>query len=512
MTDDELVQVIEYMVSLTARFDIPDLFDWASEKFYIVETKRPIVLQPVQVAVLTEFFRQDPMTGKFIYSTALYSTIKKSGKTTIAALAMQWATECWGDYGEIYHMGNKLGQAKERGFKIVRRAVELSPYVDDWEITATRLTHRPTHSFIAALPVSAAGEAGANSRFTGWTELHGYTHEEEERMWSEMQPVPTQPLSYRFVESYAGYDGESTILQNQWHKAKPPEDPERYRIHDEYPIYANPDDGWVAYIDQGVEARRMPWQTPDYYRKAEREELPHEFKRIHLNEWVTSRAALINVALWDRLEGTIVLDEPARTDVVLAADASVSGDCTALAVVAYVPAGGEDEQDQVRVIKTFIWEPDGEKLDYHETLKPAIEECFATYRVIGVAYDEYQLHDFMTQMSKSPDYAQYARGEDERKAFWYAFPQGSERLKSDTALLKRIQSERLVHDGDPRVRQHVQNADAKASGTKAIRIVKRGTTTPVDAIVAISMGAWRAHYLYNNAPDPVGYGFGHAIY
>lgn len=494
--------------------DVPDIVDWAEANFYIIETKRPIQLEPVQKAVLREFFRRDPETGRFIYRTGLYSTIKKSGKTTVAALVMQWATETWGDYGEIYHMGNKLKQAQQRAFKIAKRSIELSPNENDWEINATTLTHKPTQSVIAALPVNAAGEAGSNNRLVTVTEAHGYIYEESERMWTEMQPVPTQPLSFRFVESYAGYEGESNLLKTLWDRALE----KGLRIHEDYPIYAIPDEGFIAYIDTGVEARRLPWQTADYYRQAEAEELPHEFQRLHLNQWVTSQIALVNIALWDRLEIDNRLQmmkslsmygegfreglSPSGIDVVIGVDASVSGDCTALSVVAYLPdaVGARRDvpdlpSDTIIELETYIWQPpkDG-KIDYAETLKPALDDIDRRYRVLGVAYDEYQMHNFMTEYQKT---SQHRYKED----FFYPFPQGAERVRADTALLNRIRHEQILHSGNATVRQHIQNADGKAVGESAIRIVKRDNTRHIDAVVALSMAAWRMYHLFTSTPQ-----------
>ena len=476
---EQLSNKIQDITTADAIPDPGDIADWAEDNFYIIESKRPIVLHDVQKSVLREFFRRGE-DGRFIYRTGLYSTIKKSGKTTVAALCLQWAAEAWGDYGEVFHMGNKREQAQKRAFKIVKRSIEMSHNKLDWDIASLTLTHKPTKSIIQALPVNAAGEAGGNQRFTAWTEAHGYVYEEIERMWAELQPVPTQPLSFRLIESYAGYEGESNLLKSIWDRALE----KGQRIHDEYPIYAIPEEGLIAYIDTGVRARRMPWQTPDYYVQREAEELPHEFRRIHLNMWITSQDALVNIALWDRLMTEDKPALPGRTDVVIAVDASVSGDCTALAIVTY------DAINDITIeLETHIFEPPkGGKIDYDDTLKPIMNYAFEYYNVIGVAYDEYQMHNFMSEYKKQTEYRH-------RKSFFYAFPQTQERLKSDTDLLRRIRQGQLLHSGNQTVRQHIKNADGKASGDKAIRIVKRHPKKKIDAIVAISMASWRIYCL-----------------
>lgn len=468
---DDIDDLIDYGLADAPPRDripiLPDICDWAEEHFYVVETKRPIVLQPIQKVVLREFFRQRE-DGRFVYRTGLYSTIKKSGKTTIAAVAMLWAAECWGEYLELFHLGNKLGQAQDRAFKIAKHAIELSPRRKDWVITATKMIHLPTHNFIQALPVNAAGEAGSNQCFTAFTELHGYVNEEDERFYSEMQPVPTQPLSFRFLESYAGYEGESNLLKMVWDAAL-----EGQRVHDEYPIYAA-EGGLIGYIDTGVEARRMPWQTPEYYVSAEKEELPHEYRRIHLNEWAGGQARLFNIALWDRLKG--IDNIPIADDFIVAVDAAVSGDCMAAVVTGY-----NWEKQIVVEVETMIWPPPaGGVLDYDETIVPYLKELFRRRRIREVAYDPHQLHATMTTLSKLY-----------KPTPFYSFDQKGERLDADTALLTRVQQGKLAHTGNQELHEHIENADSKPSGEKAIRIVKRHAKKPIDGAVAMSMSAHR---------------------
>lgn len=454
---------------------LPDIVEWAAKRFYVEETGRPITLEPVQQAVLQLFFeRRD--NGRFKWQTGLYSTIKKSGKTTIAALVQQWACETWGRYKQIYHLGNKLEQAKERAFEITRKSIELSPFAHEWDVMATRLTYLPTKSFIKPLPVNAKGEAGANQCLTTWTEFHGYTYEEEERFFDEMQPVPTQWLSFRFVESYAGYEGESNLLQTLWDRALA----EGVQLHPDYPIYGHEESGLIAYIDTGVEARRMPWQQGEegarYYTQQEASERPINFRRLHLNQWVSSQNAFVPMELWD---GLAIAPEERQTllrlPVVIGVDAAVSSDSTAaVAVTMY--------QDKVIELETRIFLPpkDG-KMDYEKTLKPTLQSMFQRYGVVCVAYDMHQLHDFMTQLSKTYTTIPF-----------YAFGQGPERLKADTELLYRINQRRLRHSGNAELRQHIQNADAKEElSGEAIRIVKRAASKKIDGAVALSMGAYQ---------------------
>lgn len=464
---------------LSVKQNIPDVAEWAEEYFFLPETKRPIKLAKHQKEILRLFSQRDE-NGRFKYTTVLYSTIKKSGKTTISGLYARWAAECWGDFQEVYNLGNKFKQAKQRAFKTIQMSLFSAPLAvrKQWDLQATIMTHT-SGSIIEALPISAAGEAGGNQSLTVWTELWGFQYPEALLMYDELKPVPTRDLSQRFIDTYAGFKGVSTLLEGIWQTGLQGE-----RLHDELPIYGNDAASLCAYIDTGVEARRMAWQIGEagakYYAEQALTEDPINFRRHHLNEWAESQEQLIALPLWDRLEDDIQIHDPSKTDVVIGIDASVSGDCTALVAVTV-------DGQQVIELETHVWQPPTNgKIDYSQTIEPQLAAAIGRYRVVAVAYDPYQLHDLMTRWSKDHPHIEF-----------YPFPQTGERLQADTALVGRVNQGTLTHTGNSVLRQHVQNADGKPSGDKAIRIVKRENNKPVDAVVALSMAAWKASELFN---------------
>jgi phage terminase large subunit-like protein len=300
-------------------------------------------------------------------------------------------------------------------------------------------------------------------------------------MWDELKPVPTNPLSQRFVDTYAGFEGESELLWRYWDMALKGE-----RLHDELPIYGVPGAGLIAYIDTGPEARRMPWQTPDYYEQQEASEPPQNFNRHHNNWWTTSTSNLINIALWDSLE----LDEPleGKQRLVVTLDAAVSGDCCAITGAAML---GEMPVE----VETHIFEPPmGGKMDYAETLRPCLDDINARHYIVAIRYDPYQLHDFITQLKKVPEYA----GMDIEE-----FSQQGLRLKADSDLVTRIRQGNMRHSGNPELKQHLQNANGKTSG-EGLRIVKKSETKKIDGAVTLSMAIWSAVELLGRlVGDPI---------
>jgi len=236
------------------------------------------------------------------------------------------------------------------------------------------------------------------------------------------------------------------------------------------------------YWDEGEIARRMPWQRGErgqrYYAHQESELVPHQFRRLHRNEWSSGESEFVPLAWWDACRDPMPLQPGDMTPLVVAVDASVSGDCTALVAVSRHP------QHPEHVVERYsrVWTPAeqaGGVMDYAASLSPELDRLLAQNNVVQVAYDSYQLHDWVTQRRKTTT------------AWYREFSQGGDRLEADKALYDIIRDRRLHHTGSEQLRQHVQNANSKteANQDSKLRIVKKGATRRIDAVVALSMAA-----------------------
>jgi hypothetical protein len=118
-------------------------------------------------------------------------------------------------------------------------------------------------------------------------------------LWEELTPVPTRRNSIRFLDTYAGFEGESEVLEGLYktvvdrdeHPAGQGE-----RIHPTLPIFANYEARIVAYWDHEP---RMPWQTPSYYAAQKKSLRPNAYLRLHENRWTTGGSTFITPELWD---------------------------------------------------------------------------------------------------------------------------------------------------------------------------------------------------------------------
>jgi phage terminase large subunit-like protein len=120
-----------------------------------------------------------------------------------------------GLYGEGYCCANDYEQAQGRLFQAIARIIEKSPLLKgSAKIGSDRIEFTSTSSTITALASHYASAAGANPNFITFDELWAYSSTAAERMWDEIIPVPTKAVSARWTATYAGFTGESTLLES----------------------------------------------------------------------------------------------------------------------------------------------------------------------------------------------------------------------------------------------------------------------------------------------------------
>jgi hypothetical protein len=150
-----------------------------------------------------------------LYPELVFGAIKKSGKTTLAAIIMLTMILLYGGrFAEGYCVANDLEQAQSRVFAIIRRIIEASPLLREiTKLTADKVIFPALDATIIAIASDAASAAGANPTIVCFDELWGVRLERARRLWDEMVPSPARKISARLVVSYAGFTGESVLLE-----------------------------------------------------------------------------------------------------------------------------------------------------------------------------------------------------------------------------------------------------------------------------------------------------------
>jgi phage terminase large subunit-like protein len=222
---------------------------------------------------------------------------------------------------------------------------------------------------------------------------------------------------------------------------------------------------------------RMPWHTQDYYQQEESVLMPNEFRRIHQNQWVTSEDIFVPLEWWDACKGEKP-DEHHNEGWVIALDAGVSDDTFAIVGMTRHPT----DTDRSIVRYSRRWKPPKngkiELMGTEDNPGPEMElqRLFQSHNIIQVAYDPFQLEFFASRMSA-------------KHSVWFrAFSQAKERLVADNTLRKMIQEKRIIHGGEPDLREHIGNANSEIDPEeRKIRIVKRSELLKIDLAVALSM-------------------------
>lgn len=451
--------------------DLPDPVDWIEANFYIPETNAPIQLVPYQRAVLREGLRRE--NDLFVYSFILWSDIKKSAKSTIAgaiSLYLAWHQP----WETVRVVANDLKQADSRTFFYIERAIKMNPAMRDLCKVNNYHIDLPNNTTIDAIPVDPKGEAGGGDLVTTFTEMWAMKSKAAQTLWTETTLSPLKfGKSIRVGESYAGYKGDSPILeplyetgvkQGQRIDLSYTDDRDGYQDLTGLEVYRN---GRMLALWNTVP--RCPWQTEEYYRQEADVLLPSEMLRIHSNQWAASQETFVPLQWWDACLQPIL--DLARRGVVMGVDAADKEDCFALVIVSRENV----DNVAVRYVKIF-YPPPGGQINFEE-VEQEIERLYTQFHIVEVAYDRTQLVSMSQRLGKNVK--------------WREFSQATPRLVADKRLYDMIRDRHVLHSGEADLKMHITNAERKAEDGK-LRIVKGSDKSKkIDAAVALSMATDR---------------------
>lgn len=446
-----------------------DIVTWA-EHFIILPSGEPIHFEDHQKRILKHVFTFDE-EGRLPYSVIVYSCPKKSGKTTVNAILLAyWAYNVEAP-NEIITVANKRDQAVARGYKELRGFIERNPVLNTEAKIGLNQIRLKNGTTVLAIPNDFAGEAGSNHGLTSWDELWGFTTERDRRLYEELTPVPTRKNSVRFVSTYAGFEGESALLEDLYHQVFNPDgtvkDGIRRPLGGGLPAYAK--DDLFMYWDN---VPQMPWQTPEYY-KAQRKQLRlNTYLRLHENRWVSSESGLFDMDKWDKC-----VDQNHRPPLpnknihlFIGVDASVKKDRSA--VVSVYKDGGK-----LRLGPKRFWQPTAsDPMDLEETMEAYLLDLHRGYSLVSVRYDPFQFHRSAVTLAK-------------KGLPTVEYPQTASNLTEiGQNLYDLVEYGNLVLYPCKDMRYEATCAVAKETG-RGLRIVKEKSTQKIDQIVSLAMAS-----------------------
>ena len=246
------------------------------------------MLLDAERAFLEHAFKLDA-DGRLLYPEQIYSCPKKSGKTTFGAICTLTMLLLFGGaYPEATCCANDQEQAQGRVFTMIRRIIECSPLLCDLaKITESKITFPELNATITAIPSNFAGAAGGNQNIVVFDESWAYVSERSRRLWDEMVPPPTRKIGVRLTTTYAGFTGESTLLEELYSRGMgQPEIAPDLRAGD----------GMLFFWSHTPIA---PWQTEAWLAEMRRSLRPNAYLRLVENRFVGSESSFIDLASWD---------------------------------------------------------------------------------------------------------------------------------------------------------------------------------------------------------------------
>lgn len=478
--------------------------DFLQSYFYVYDTETLLELYDCQKYAIAEALRTDA-NGMYVYDTVLWSWMKKSAKSTCVAGIADYVA-CKKDKARIRLIANDRKQADSRVGYYMRENIkigakrgygtsELADYMQQFR-QATKITpsgytiEYPNGSLVEMIPVDPTGEAGGNDDLIIFSELWGWKHTAHQQMWAEATIASTRfGKAQRWIDTYAGFEGESPILENLYSEVV--KDENRLDIPHNAECYAS-----GRTFATWVTKHHFSWQTLEYYLSERKNLTDDQFRRLHLNEWVTSTNSFVSIDWWDSSADENVPPLSPYDEIVIALDAAVTSDCFAMVAVSRdrrYPSqfrdGNYEAPDKLIKRYSYAWTPpkDGKLAfwsDNSDDITPTSElkRLIRLYNVVQVTYDPYQLEHFVSQLAYESD------------AWFSEFNQMGEREIADKGLYDLIREGRIAHNGrDDTLREHIKNSAAKSlSDERKLRIVKKDDNRKIDLTVALSMACKRA--------------------
>jgi hypothetical protein len=430
------------------------------------ENGQPFELYAEEAEFMRRAFTLSP-AGRLSFSEIVFGGPKKSGKTAVAAwCAIYVAVAVGGSLADIYCLSNDYEQSVGRVFESARRIVEASPLLrSSAKITAGRIQFRSTGSFIQAVVSDYASFAGANPSLCIFDELWGYVSERSRRLWDEAVPSPTRKVSARLTVSYAGFEGESDLLEGLYTRGIDGEEvaPDLYESA-----------GMLCYWTHEC---RAPWQSERWIGEMRQALRPNQFARMIRNQWVRGEgdflqdewiAACTNPALRPSLGDTAL-------PIFVGIDASTKHDWCAVVATAY-----DDASQKVRLVRHYVWKPTpNQPLDFASTIERAVIELQGRFWIQSVSFDPWQLSALSQRLTDAGvPMAEYPQTLGNLTA-----------MGENLLALFKDRNIEIYDDGD--LRWSLTNAVGVESA-RGFKIGKPSTGKKIDIVIALAMSALAA--------------------
>jgi phage terminase large subunit-like protein len=402
--------------------------------------------------------------GELAMRLLVWSEVKKSGKTFIAAvLGLWWAFVTAST--EVIVAANDLEQSVGRVFTTMADLCRVNPALAASVTVRAEAILVSNGTTITAIASDYRGAAGSRHSLAIFDELWGFSSENAQRLYEELTVPPTERNAWLLIVTTAGFTNESKLLETIYRRGLSGE-----RIDDGLEVYQA--DDLVMFWSH---TRRQAWQLgargERYYAEQGRSLRPSTFARLHRNEWVAAESVFLTPELWDGCvaEGLHPLMPTRAVRVFAGIDASTKRDSSAVMAVYYLPDG------RLALAGGRIWQPTAATpLDLEQTIESYVRLLHERYALEAVLADPYQLHrSIMTLQAAGIPIREYPQ------------TTAGTTLMAST-LFDLLSGKNLVLYPSSELRaQALATAAAETPG--GFRIAKDKASKKIDAIVALAM-------------------------
>lgn len=449
---------------------------------------QPVVFEEWQREFLDEAFALD-RRGRRKWTRILLGVARKNGKSTLAAALALYMAGADGEPGAEVVMAAGSRDQAAMVFDQARAFVDTGDELSEFFDAQRYVILGPDNSVIKRIAADGKLQHGLNPSAIIVDEIHSFQSPRQEELWSALTTASgarEQPLTLAITT--AGYD-KNTVLGRLYDSAirlpKVEKRPGLTIARDESTgfllwWYGLDDTDDVEDRDLWKAANPASWITVEQL-EAQRESPTVDeltFQRLHLNKWTKTRDAWLPGGLWESLASEAEIPEGA--EVVVAADVALVNDSTAIAVAHKL----EDGRIAVRA-KVWAARDDavahvilpGGRVDL-EVIEDHIRDLAQRYQIRELVYDPRFFERSAQTLS------------DEGLVVAPIDQSSRRMLEAYAAFYQACREERITHDGDAVLAQHVDSVQ----GTMTERgwRISRQRLQRIDAAVAVAMAMWRA--------------------
>jgi len=444
----------------------------------------PLVLRDWQKELVKHLYASDG-NGGFLNRVSLVGMPRKQGKSALASSLAVFDTYFGGRGAEVYSVAAEKEQARIV-FSDAKRMIEASPdllsmaklYRDAIEIPSTNSVYR-------VLSAESYSKEGLSPTAVWMDELHAQKNRELFDVMSlamgargnkaHLVSITTAGVKsdttgkdsiayslYQYGKKVAAQEVEDKTFFMAWWEA--PHDSD-HKLEETWRI-AGPGYGDICAKEDYESAVK---RTPE-----------SEFRTKRCNQWVSSAEAWLPAGSWNECAGDFVITSDNK--IVLGVDGSFSGDSTVV-VGCTIPDG--DELPKVFLVKA--WEKDLDhdgddwRVDIADVEATIVEFCQEYPNVQEIVFDPFR-------------WARTMQALEDQGFPIVEYPQSPSRMiKASQKLFDGVVEKRLVHDGNPTLARHFDNAVLKQTPAGPhIKKDARNSPRKIDAAVASIMAHDRA--------------------